>query len=67
MKSLLMVSLIFVTGAATGWGTALHFSPVPTVTQDQCNELLKTSLGDTVRNGAAWAGEQLSRMATEKE
>ena len=63
MKTLLMVSLIFITGAALGWGTAGYLAPLPHATREQCSELMKDAAGNTLRQGASWAAEKLHHLA----
>ncbi|HBM3184878.1 TPA: hypothetical protein LVM22_001143 [Klebsiella oxytoca] len=63
MRSLLLVSLIFITGAALGWGTALHFSPQPHSSREQCSERMTEAAGDSLRQGASWAAEKLNHLA----
>ncbi|WP_404317438.1 YtxH domain-containing protein [Klebsiella oxytoca] len=63
MKTLLLVSLIFITGAALGCGAALHFAPQPHTTREQCSELMTEAAGSSLRQGAAWAAEKLNHLA----
>ncbi|HII0044745.1 hypothetical protein PO498_23855 [Klebsiella variicola] len=63
MKSLLLILLIFVTGGAVGWSTCLHLGPAVSPDAEQCSELIKTSVGDTLRDAAARAAAQLNRLS----
>ncbi|HCQ8422388.1 TPA: hypothetical protein OME38_004591 [Klebsiella oxytoca] len=63
MKTLLLVSLIFITGAALGWGTALHFAPQPHSSREQCSERMTEAAGDALRQGAVRVAEKLNSLA----